>query len=166
MRGGGSGGKGSIYSFSSFFSGPSLVETCNAFWTLCSLPFLQYVKYQDQNPPPKLDFNADRTSRRYIAVLFFLFSMRLPLPGILISSCSRPSDGEKRRCGGSTEMLQWFLLCKPSIRSSPSIHLIIFVRFFFRQLFQEPIPLIPILIKISAKFDLFLFFLIPGFPLV
>ena len=69
---GGSGGKGSIYSFSSFFSGPSLVETCNAFWTLCSLPFLQYVKYQDQNPPPKLDFNADRTSRRYITVLFFV----------------------------------------------------------------------------------------------
>lgn len=68
--GGGSGGKGSIYSFSSFFSGPSLVETCNAFWTL-SLPFLQYVKYQDQNPPPKLDFNADRASRRYITVLFF-----------------------------------------------------------------------------------------------
>ena len=68
---GGSGGKGSIYSFSSFFSGPSLVETSNAFWTLCSLPFLQYAKYQDQNPPPKPDFSADRTSRRYIAVLFF-----------------------------------------------------------------------------------------------
>ena len=115
MRGGGSGGKGSIYSFSSFFPGPSLVETCNAFWTLCSLPFLQYAKYQDQNPPPKLDFNADRTSRRYIAVLFFCFSKKLPLPGILISSCSRPSDGEKRRRGGSTEMLKWFLLWKPSI---------------------------------------------------
>ena len=71
MRGG-EWGEGSIYSFSSFFSGPSLVETCNAFWTLCSLPFLQYAKYQDQNPLPKLDFNADRASRRYITVLFFV----------------------------------------------------------------------------------------------
>ena len=60
--GGGSGGKAPSTLF---------LQTCNAFWTLCSLPFLQYAKYQDQNPPPKLDFNADRTSRRYITVLFF-----------------------------------------------------------------------------------------------
>lgn len=114
------------------------------------LTIFAVCKYQDQNPPPK-HFKA--VHNRPI----FLFSKKLPLPGFLISS-SRPSDGEKRRCGGSTEMLQWFLLWEPSFRSSSSIHLIIFFRFFFRQLFQEPVPLIIILIKISLKFDLFLFF--------
>lgn len=53
--------------------------------------------YQDQNRSLKLDFHANRTSRRYITLPMFLLSMRLPLPGILISS-SRSSDGEKRRC--------------------------------------------------------------------
>lgn len=85
-------------------------------------------------------------------------------PGILISS-SRPSDGEKIICGGSTEMSMVFTL--------EAFHTVFLVHSFdnFRSFFlqtavQEPIPLILILIKISLKFDLFLFFLIPRFPLV
>lgn len=73
---GGVGEKALSTFFSSLFSGPSLVETCHASWTLCSLPFFQYAKYQDQNPPPKLNFNADptsHTSRRYITVLCFCY---------------------------------------------------------------------------------------------
>lgn len=91
--------KGSLYSFSSTsFFGTLFWGNLSRLLDLCApyhFPSMQI--YQDQNRSLKLDFHANRTSRRYITLPMFLLSMRLPLPGILISS-SRSSDGEKRRC--------------------------------------------------------------------